>query len=486
MDARQLTPDTADPQPAAEHGPPESQAPPGAPDPLASMSEPAGETPLEELRELLARPDREHSAALEARVEELEHRTSDSSALITAISPLMGDMIRRNIQDSRDEMIEALYPIIGQLIGRGIAEAIRDLVRTIDTRMRPSFSPGSALRHWQARRAGIPDAALALRDALPFGVTELFLVHRESGLLLQHLSNEPEQGDQADLVSGMLTAIRDFAQDAFGRGQEGQLDEIQYGTKRIIIEATRHAYLAAVVEGIEPAGFRTTLREQIIAIENAYAGALVRYDGDATHFAAAEPELAALLARSTANDLASPAGLNAGQRRILVGLAALLLLCLLAACAGGVLAVRNLLNRPTTAVMIIVTATPGPTATATQTPLPTATASPTASPTLSPTMRATASPTATPAPTIRPTLGPSPVARIIEAQVNLRGGPGLDYGVVEVAEKGRAFSVVGRNATGGWWQVCCTQNGASGWVASALVQLEGTLQAVPVTAREEQ
>lgn len=478
MDVRQPPPD------AAERGQPESQAPPGALDSVASLPEPAGGTPLEELRDILARPDREHSAALETRVEELEHRTSDSSALITAISPLMGDMIRRNIQDSRDEMIEALYPIIGQLIGRGIAEAIRDLVRTIDSRMRPSFSPGSALRHWRARRAGIPDAALALRDALPFRVTELFLVHRESGLLLQHLSNEPEQKDQADLVSGMLTAIRDFVQDAFGRGQEGQLDEIQYGARRILIEATRHAYLAAVVEGIEPAGFRATLREQIIAIENAYSSALVRYDGDATHFAAAEPDLAVLLARSTANDLASPAGLNAGQRRILVGVTALLLLCLLAACAGSILAARNLLNRPTTAVMIVVTATPGPTATATQTPLPTATASPTASPTLTPTMTPTMPATASPTATAAPTLGPSPVARIIEAQVNLRGGPGLNYGVVEVVEKGRTFSVVGRNATGGWWQVCCTQNGASSWVASALVQLEGTLLDVPVTTGE--
>ncbi len=484
MDARQPTPDAADPQPAAEHGPPESQAPPGAPDPLASKSEPAGETPLEELRDLLARPDREHSAAIEARVEELEHRTSDSSALITAISPLMGDMIRRNIQDSRDEMIEALYPIIGQLIGRAVAEAIRDLVRTIDTRMRPSFSPGSALRHWRARRAGIPDAALALRDALPFQVTELFLVHRESGLLLQHLSNQPEQEDQADLVSGMLTAIRDFVQDAFGRGQEGQLDEIQYGTKRILIEATRHAYLAAVVEGIEPAGFRATLREQIIAIENAYSGALVSYDGDATRFAAAEPDLAALMVSSAVTEPVSPAGLNAGQRRILAGLAALLLLCLLSACVGSILAVRNLLNRPTTTVMIVVTATPGPTATPTQTPLPTATASPTALPTMTapPPMTATATRTATP--TAPATPGPSPVARIVEAQINVRSGPGLAYGVLEVVEKGRALSVVGRNATGGWWQVCCTKNGASGWVASALVQLEGTLLDVPVTTEE--
>ena len=483
MDARQPLPEAADSRPAAGYGQPESQTPPRAPDPAALSCAPVGEQSLAELRQILARPDRELSTALEARVATLEHRTGDSSELIEAISPLMGDMIRRNIQDSRDEMIEALYPIIGQLISRAVAEAIRDLVRTIDARMRPSFSPEGIFRRLRARRAGIPDAALALRDALPFQVTELFLVHRESGLLLLHLSNLPEQTDQADLVSGMLTAIRDFVQDAFGRGQEGQLDEIQYGTKRILIEATRHAYLAAVVEGIEPAGFRAALREQIITIENDYSDALVHYDGDATHFTAAKPDLVTLMAASDNTEPAPPTGLNAGQRRILIGLAALITLCLLATCLGSILAVRRTLNRPATMVMIVVTATPGPTFTATRTPAPPPTPLPSPSPTATPAPTATATATRTAVPA-SPTPAPSPVARIVEAQINLRSGPGLNYGVLEVVEQGRALTVVGRNATGGWWQVCCTQNGASGWVASALVQLEGTLLDVPVTAGE--
>ena len=48
-----------------------------------------------------------------------------------------------------------------------------------------------------------------------------------------------------DLVSGMLTAIRDFASDAFGRASEGQLDTIEYGGA-ILIEAAQHIYLAVV------------------------------------------------------------------------------------------------------------------------------------------------------------------------------------------------------------------------------------------------
>ncbi len=435
---------------------------------------------LEELRRILAAPDRARADQLAARVTELEHRTGDPQRLVAAISPLMGDIIRHKIQEGRDEMIEALYPIIGQLIGRAVAEAIRDLARAIDTRMRTSLDLKSVWRRLRGRLAGIPDEALALREALPFRVAELFLIHRETGLLLLHLSNEPEIADQADLISGMLTAIRDFAQDAFGRGKEGQLDEIQYGTRRILIEATRHAYLAVVVDGIEPPGFRAAMRERIIAIENGYHTALVRFDGDATRFADAQRDLSALLALSPDRASAPDKGLSPGQRRIVAALGGLLVLCLLAACIGGTLALRNALNRPVTTILVVVTATPGPTATATATATTTATPTATATATATPTPTPTATPTPTVTVTATVTPAPTPIVRVGERGVNIRAGPGLNYPVWEVAESGRVLTVVGRNATGGWWQVCCTQDGRIGWVAAMLVGLEGDLLSVPV------
>ncbi len=441
----------------------------------------AADPALDELRGILAAPDRLRAAALEARVEELEQRTSDSSALVATLSPLMGELIRRKIQDSREEMIEALYPIIGQLIGRSVAEAIRELARAIDARMRTSFDLAAAWRRLRGRLAGIPEEALALREALPFRIVEVFLIHRETGVLIRHLSGEPVTADQADLVSGMLTAIRDFAQDAFGRGQDGQLDEIQYGTRRILIEASRHAYLAVVVEGIEPPGFRAMVRERLFAIEHRFSRALTQFDGNVDRFAAVEPELGAVLAGSPEQPTTAARGLSPAQRRILIGLAGLMMVCVLAACAGSALALRQALNRPVPAILVVITATPGPTATPTPTAVPTATPTatptPTAAPTLTPT--ATATPTASPTPTATP--APLPVARVGQAGVNIRSGPGLNYPVLEVAEAERRLNVIGRNAAGGWWQVCCTQAGATGWVASLMVTLDGDIFAVPVT-----
>jgi hypothetical protein len=77
---------------------------------------------------------------------------------------------------------------------------------------------------YSGRTVGIPESTLLLRDALPFQVTEVFLVERQSGLLLQHLSHDPETAEDSDLVSGMLTTIRDFVQDTFGRDRVGEVD----------------------------------------------------------------------------------------------------------------------------------------------------------------------------------------------------------------------------------------------------------------------
>ena len=216
----------------------------------------ATEPDLVALREILVGYEQQRLTTLQMQISALQRKVEDEQSLIRMLTPVLGDAIRTSIRDHRQEMIEALYPIIGQLVVRAVSEAIRDLARGIDQRMRMSFSPAVVWRRVQARLQGVSAAELALRDALPFMVAEIFLIHRTSGLLLLHISWQSEiDTADADLIGGLLTAIRDFVQEAFGRGQEEQLDEIHYGDLRILIEAASEVYLGVVVEGVEPAGF---------------------------------------------------------------------------------------------------------------------------------------------------------------------------------------------------------------------------------------
>ncbi len=447
--------------------------------PLPPRAAPSGEAPdsesrmprddpsLESLRDILFGRYRQRLVELEAELDELERRMADPDALVTVIAPVLGAAIRRKIRDARDEMIEALYPVIGQAVVRAVSEAIRDLARAVDAQMRASLGPRALWRRLTARISGVSSADVALRDALPFAASEVFLVHRETGLLLWHVSRDGDGSPDSDLVSGMLTAIRDFAQDAFGRGKEGQLDEIQYGDWRILIEASQHAYLAVVVDGVEPLNFRAEMRERIVEVEHTYERLLLRYDGDPTPIAPVEESLRSLIAS------VEPPGLSRAQRRVLFGVLGLMSVCLLAVVLAAGWGWRAMRRTPTPTAFV-------PTATFTVTPLPTSTSTSTASPTPTSTPSPTGTPTPTPTstPTPSPTATPMPVTGLMTGNVWVHEGPSADsprLGVV--LQRGQAVEIV--SVLGDWYRVRWAPQDhveITGWVSAVWV---GTPHAVP-------
>lgn len=268
----------------------------------SSPDQPAEDATLETLRDLLFGEYRQQVARMRAEVnelqsllDELEVQINDKEALVNTITPVIATAIRTNIRESQSEMVDALYPIMGKLVQRSVAEAMRELAQRIDRQMRKTFNFHDAFRRIMARLRGISEAEMIIRDALPFQLLELFLIHRETGLLLMHASSSVEEEDDSDIISSMLTAIRDFVADAFGRGEEGELHQIQYGGKSILLEVAHLVYIAAVIEGIEPHNFREQLRQTMIAVEHHHAELLENYDGNAGPFELSEVLFSSLL-----------------------------------------------------------------------------------------------------------------------------------------------------------------------------------------------
>jgi hypothetical protein len=422
---------------------------------LDQAPDPRRDDRLEALRGILFDGYRERVDDLETTLDDIEHQIKDEEALIATVTPVVGDAIRRRIRDAREEMIEALYPIIGQLVVRAVSEAIRDLARTIDAQVRTSFTPQVLWWRLRARIGGASPGEMALRQALPFQVAQVFLIHRRTGLLLQHVSIESETATDSDLIGSMLTAIRDFAEDAFGRGQEADLDVVDYGERRILIEAGEHAYLAVVVDGVEPPGFRSTMRDVIIDICNTHARVLRDYDGDPTPLSSAQEALRSLMVP------ASPPGLSTMQKRLLAGAFGVLFVCVIMGCAAGRWAWQAWLGTPTpTAVPVIAEAT----ASATPTPLPTLTHTPTPRP--------THTATSTPRPT------PAPPPGVMTGHVWMRGQPTETAPLLGIiVERGEAVTVLA--VYGEWCKIEWAPEGESqvvGWVPLRWV---GTMKPIP-------
>lgn len=222
-----------------------------------------------------------------------------------AIAPTMGEAIKTQVEIEPDKIVDALYPVIGNTIGKYMAETIQ----AINQQLEDTLSIEGITRKIRAKMQGVSEAELLLREAMPFKVQAAFLIHKISGLVIAEsqtqLSSELntelekasriETGMEADMLAGMLTAIRSFANDCIARtGTVSELDAINYGTAKIILEVAGYCYLAVVVEGNPPASLQKQLRQLLSQMLKSHGKAIEQFEGDpdtipaAVHTALAE------------------------------------------------------------------------------------------------------------------------------------------------------------------------------------------------------
>ena len=404
------------------------------------------------------------------RVQERQSREE----LIDAVGPILGEAIEEQIRDSRHSLVEALYPIIGDMALRYIGEFFREFQRNIDARLKSTFDLGQFFRRAEARLRGVSDADLMVRDALPFQVREVFLIESGTGILLARSGSD--EAIHSDLISGMLTAVRDFMHDSFER-QEGPspVDEIQYGDQRIIVQDGRLCYLAVLIHGIEPSGFRANLRRFVSQLHADHHQTIHTYDGDMSRLDEVQSsidQLAIDLTGSAAPD-DEPKPMPRGQKLALIG-----------AGFGGMLllGLACYYLQFTLALLPVAFGSPSPTPTQTATPSPTHTSTPTMMPTSVPTATATPSPTHTSTATPKPTAMPEPTAEATVVPFVLMAGqpvwtysePSMTASTVGIIEAGTPLTLI--EVRDPWllleWQSAFGPR--QGWLTARLINVTGT------------
>ncbi len=147
----------------------------------------------------------------------------------------------------------------------------------------------------EAIRTGRSFTEIALLHSLVYRVEQVFLIHRETGLVLNHLTAPSVATQDPTMVAGMLTAIQQFAQDGFNTARDEALDDLGFSGFRIWIEVGPHAVIAAAFRGHAPEDYRVHMREVLEGIEQHYAAAFDNFKGDTDPFRGAEDRLTPLL-----------------------------------------------------------------------------------------------------------------------------------------------------------------------------------------------
>jgi len=179
--------------------------------------------------------------------ESIDLTTEPESRLHRSLLPKVEQVVHTSVRRDPNIFAEALYPVMGPLI--------RKIVHKLfDSGKRSQWSP--------------------------YNVEQLFVIHRGSGLVISHQSAPGIAYHDADMVSGMLDAVRSFVQEAFDSHEFDGLRLMTVGDVNVRIEWSPYVVLAAVVRGVEPENLRPALESTLSDIHQRYQHQLQSYSGE--------------------------------------------------------------------------------------------------------------------------------------------------------------------------------------------------------------
>ena len=154
--------------------------------------------------------------------------------------------IKKEIRDSREEMVDALYPIIGKLVSRYLKNEIEQLSQRIEERMDRTFTLKGFMNRLRAFFSGVKYEEMVMQEAMSARLEEVFVITQGSGMLLgQYSLNDLLD---ADMIAGMLSGIKSFVEHAFKQGQQ-ELETLEYDNYKIVVHNFQTFFIASVLSG---------------------------------------------------------------------------------------------------------------------------------------------------------------------------------------------------------------------------------------------
>jgi outer membrane protein OmpA-like peptidoglycan-associated protein len=273
---------------------------------MADLIRPSDDS-FAQLRSIILGPEQRKLRALRKHVLDPSTQTRDVSRvlpdalqlrardpqLMRALAPSVEDAITASVQKNPQALADALFPVIGPAIRKAVAHTFDAMIDSVNQSIERSVSWQAVQWRIAAWRTGKPFAEVVIANTLDYRVEQIFLIHRETGLLLQHVAINQRSGQDADQISAMLTAITDFARDSFHVGQADSLESLRVGELAVTIVQGPHAILAAVVRGSIPPPVRAVFEGALESVHRQFGPALQKFSGDASAFEPARPLLEA-------------------------------------------------------------------------------------------------------------------------------------------------------------------------------------------------
>jgi outer membrane protein OmpA-like peptidoglycan-associated protein len=218
-------------------------------------------------------------------------RSKQDKQLVEAIVSSVEEAIQASVTQDENVLSEAFFPIIGPASRKAIAAALDEMMQSLNQTLEHSLSPESIKWRLEAKRTGKSFAEIVLLRTLVYRVEQVFLIHKQTGLLLYHVMLKQVAAQDPDLVAAMLTAIQDFIKDSFNIHQEATLSSLRFGELLIWLEAGPQAIIAGIIRGKPPQELREVFQAAIEKIHLKLGPELHTFEGETEPFEASKPYL---------------------------------------------------------------------------------------------------------------------------------------------------------------------------------------------------
>ena len=261
---------------------------------------------LEKLRKVLVSPAQADIVeALKAQqrelvtdviAESLNDREQKDGTIQKVLQPIVNKSVEKSVSAQKNEFVDYLYPVVGSLVRRAVSAFVSDFIEKTNQLIENSFSFQGLKWRYRAWRSGISFSRYVASQTFVFQVHQVFLIHAQTGMLLQSVQINEAEAQDADLISAMLIAINDFVSDSFTNETDNQhLGVVKTDDFTLILKSGPQALVVAAVTGnISPEADRK-LQVAMEDIHKLFATQLRSFEGDATPFEAARPTLSECL-----------------------------------------------------------------------------------------------------------------------------------------------------------------------------------------------
>ena len=234
-----------------------------------------------------------------------------SADLRKAMVPFVASTVTGEITNNRDVLVQVLSPSIGVMIRDYITSAINDMMAQINRKLEKAIPGRGRKMRAKAKAAGMTMAEVALAETQKLTVVELYLVRRGSGQVIDHWSRDlldpgavqvdgPSPGSSLSpssspgssshgsgavvaaagsnrdaLVGGFLTAITEFAKEAF-EADKSSLRSLQMDGFYVYLRNLPAYLLAAKCSGAPLPGIEQVIDAEFLEVSGRYDAVLAK------------------------------------------------------------------------------------------------------------------------------------------------------------------------------------------------------------------